>query len=36
MWGRRADGMLAAEAVRGSGKEMGPRDGTKPKAPGLN
>ena len=33
MWGRRADGMLVAEAVRGSGKEMGPRDGTKPKAP---
>ena len=36
MWGRRSDGMLVAEAVRGSGKEMGPRDGTKPKAPGLN
>ena len=34
--GRRANGMLVTEAVRGSGKEMGSGGGTKPKAPGLN
>ena len=36
VWGRRANGMLVTEAVRGSGKEMGSGGGPKPEAPGLN
>ena len=28
--------MFVANAMRGSGKKVGPGDGPKPKAPGLN
>ena len=36
VWGRRANWMFVANAMRGSGKKVGPGDGPKHKAPGLD